>query len=146
MSWLTALLTSLAVYFLYLVHYLRLIGKSKNARRNLFLVLVLKDTANIMEPVMWDLFRLQSWSNFNFRLLIVDQGSRDDTLMILKSFQRQNDFSLISSPAGRHLIIMRKLKGNVRVVELNSLDSSRSARKKILAALHGSMLVGGRTA
>ncbi|MDD2499144.1 MAG: hypothetical protein PHY90_13605, partial [Desulfitobacteriaceae bacterium] len=146
LSWLNALLASLAAYFLYLVHSIRLIGKAKKARRKIVLVLVLKDTADILESLMWDLFRLQSWSNFNFHLVVVDRESRDDTLVILKTFQRKNDFYLISSPSGRCLAMMRRLKGNARIVELSGLDSVRSARKKILVALHGSTRAGGRIA
>lgn len=139
MSWLSTLLAALAGYFVLLMLYIFLMVKSGFAGNKVTLILMIKDAGRLAEAVVWDLFRLKSWSNYNFDFIIVDCGSQDDTRTILNLLRRRHPFPLITIPAG---ILSRPpevlVRPNMKTVVVTGMDSPRIIRKKILVILNRS--------
>lgn len=139
MSWLCTLLAAMAGYFILIMLYILLLVKSKLAGNKVTLLLLVKDAERLVEAIVWDLFRLKSWSNYNFDFIVVECGSQDDTRTILNVLRRRHPFPLITIPAG----IPRRPPGvltrpNVKTVVVTGMDSPKMVRKKILFILNRS--------
>lgn len=149
LSWLTTCAAAVTGYFFYLIYSIRLMMKSKSSEGKPVLVLVFKNAGIIVESVMWDIFRLQSWHNYDFKLLVLNIGFSDDALMILKILQKKYPFPLITVSAGQSFSIIQKLKKRkmrIVVVEATGTESPRMIRRKIVFALNEDKMGRQRTA
>lgn len=139
MSWLYTLLAVLTGYFILIMLNIFLLVKSKLAGNKVTLLLLVKNAERLAEAVVWDLFRLKSWSNYNFDFIVIDCGSQDDTRTILNLLRRRHPFQLITIPA----FTPRRSPGvlsssNIKTVVITGMDSPRMVRKEILFILNRS--------
>lgn len=129
----TSLLCCLGLIFLAALFRM---ARTRGDKNKVTLVLILKNTGDVVEGVMWDLIRLQKWHSYVFDLIVIDDNSGDDNLKILKKLQKEYGFTLLSSSLCQAFQFIQKICGTrVEVVKVVGPESLKGIRKKILSTL-----------
>jgi len=138
MTWLSTLITVLVGYFFLLARSVWCLCRSKARTGKTTLVLTVKGGADFLEALMWDVFRLQSWENYHFDLLVIDSSPGAETSLILKSLRRKHYFSLIKFPSGApfRLGYYQTEYQKVKTYEITGREPLQAARRKIITLLH----------
>jgi hypothetical protein len=139
MSWLFSAITFLAGYIVFLLRTVCHMWRMKKKSHKLCIIVRFKGGADIVEAVLWDLFRLQSWDNYDFDLLVIDGCFNKEVSLILKILHRKYHFVLVkltSCPAswfgGRDGYL------GIRLLEVTGEESLRVIRRKLIAILNES--------
>ncbi|ATW25936.1 glycosyltransferase family A protein [Candidatus Formimonas warabiya] len=137
MTGLFAFLSVLAGYGIILAVAGWFMCKAKLAGKKNILILILKNSADSVEYIMWDVFRLQSWNYRDFSFMVIDDKSEDDTLSILKAIRERHPFVLVSASVGKRFERMKRWQGeNVRVLSVVGPEPPRLVRKRMVVLLN----------
>ncbi len=83
---------------LFTVYCLIFLGRVFRGRKQIpggkkrILILLMHNCGKCAEKIMWDILRLKSWHEWDFNLIVIDDQSQDDTLLMLNAFRKRHPF------------------------------------------------------
>lgn len=108
---------------------------SENSDKICFFFLVF-NVQEYFEGLVWDLRRISKWSGKEVTVFVVDMGSIDDTIQIIRHLDQKGFVRVLTSHQAARLIRNRRKEGNW-VFNLNSNTEVKEIRKSMVKIFNG---------
>jgi hypothetical protein len=128
---------------LFTVYCLIFLGRVFRGRKQIpggkkrILILLMHNCGKCAEKIMWDILRLKSWHEWDFNLIVIDDQSQDDTLLMLNAFRKKAPFCLLPTILGKKIAAILLWQGkHVYILPIGAGASPQEVRSKLLAWLN----------